>query len=258
MRIILALIAAFMLTLSPCEDSVISVDGHTLMLSFEDDFNGSELDPTRWERCPEYHRQDLNNYWDDSMSYLDSEGNLILEMSYDAEGDRYLSGAVRTRGIFEQAYGYFEIRCKVNTVENYWTAFWLMGDSVNSEENGGVDGTEIDIMETPHPENKVVNHTLNWDGYADAHKALGKQVVYDVYDGEYHTFSLLWTQSEYVFYIDATETWRTNAAEAEGICEVPLYAKISCEMGSWAGKPDPNALPAYMTVDYVRIYALCE
>ena len=38
---------------------------------FEDNFDGDKLDETKWERCPEWKRQDLNCYWDDDMSYLD-------------------------------------------------------------------------------------------------------------------------------------------------------------------------------------------
>ncbi len=190
------------------------------------------------------------------MSYLDGEGNLILETSYDAENDRVLSGAVRTRGIFEQAYGYFEIRCTVNTVPGYWTAFWLMGDSVTDENLGGRNGTEIDIMETPYFNTKEVQNTLNWDGYGSAHKVSGNITKADVYDGEYHTFSLLWTEKEYVFFIDGKESWRTNASEALGTCEVPLYLKISSETGTWAGDPvSPDDLPDKMKIDYVRVYS---
>lgn len=232
----------------------ITVDGKTYSLTFEDDFNGDTLDSTKWEQCPEQKRQDLNNYWDNSMSYLDGEGNLIIGMSYDEENDRFLSGGVRSRGKFEQAYGYFEIRCTVNTVPGYWTAFWLMGDSVVDETNGGRNGTEIDIMETPYYSKKQVQNTLNWDGYGSRHKSSGNITDVDVYDGEYHTFALLWTKEEYVFYIDGEESWRTDAAKALGTCEVPLFLKISSETGSWTGAPDPADLPDLMKVDYVRVY----
>lgn len=234
------------------------IDGKTFSLSFEDDFDGDTLDGTKWERGPEQKRQDLNNYWDNRMSYLDGEGNLIIGMSYDKENDRFLSGAVRSRGKFEQAYGYFEIRCTVNNVPGYWTAFWLMGDSVSDETNGGRNGTEIDIMETPYYSKKQVQNTLNWDGYGYRHKSSGNVSDIDVYDGEYHTFSLLWTEEEYVFYVDGKESWRTDAAEALGTCEVPLYIKISSETGSWTGRPDPEKLPDYMKVDYVRVYKETE
>lgn len=233
----------------------ILIDGKPYVLTFEDDFDGNDIDLSKWERCPEYKRQDLNNYWNDGMSYVDGEGNLIIGMSYDEEKDAFLSGGVRTRGIFEQTYGYYEIKCTVNTIPGYWTAFWLMGDSVASETNGGVDGTEIDIYESAYCDRKQIQHTLNWDGYGEAHKADGKVVDADVYDGKYHIFALLWTEEEYVFFIDGAETWRTKAESAKGTCKVPLYMKITSETGGWTGVPDKAALPDHMKVDYVRVYS---
>lgn len=240
----------------PAEDSYknIEIEGKSYTLSFEDNFEGNDIDETKWERCPQWKRQDLNNYWDDKMSYLDGEGNLVIEMSYDESSDRFLSGGVRSKGKFEQAYGYFEIRCTVNNVPGYWTAFWLMGESVGDETKGGKNGTEIDIMETPYLEKGEVQNTLNWDGYGENHKSLGKVSKVNIYDGEYHTFALLWTKNEYVFYTDGNETWRTNAASALGTCEVPLYLKITSETGSWSGIPDPKDLPDFMKIDYVRVY----
>lgn len=235
--------------------TVIEVEGKKYKLSFEDNFDGDKLDETKWERCPEWKRQDLNCYWDDDMSYLDGEGNLILETRFDPT-NKYLCGAVRSKGKFEQAYGFFEIRCTVNTVPGYWTAFWLMGETVSDETEGGVNGTEIDIMESAFFEEKLIQNTLNWDGYGEAHKSSGFKAPADVYDGDYHTFSLLWTEDEYIYYIDGKESWRTNAEEALGVCEVPLYMKITAETGSWVKTQHEiiKGLPDYMKVDYVRVY----
>lgn len=236
--------------------TVIEIEGKKYKLSFEDNFDGDKLDEKKWEKCPEWPRQDLNNFWDDDMSYLDGDGNLIIEMSYDKAQDKYLSGGVRSKGKFEQAYGYFEIRCTVNTVPGYWTAFWLMGESVVDETKGGVNGTEIDIMESAYFDEKIIQNSLNWDGYGANHKVDYKKAPADVYDGEYHTFSLLWTEDEYVYYIDGVESWRTKAEEALGVCEVPLYIKVTSEMGSWTKNVlIPENLPDYMKVDYVRVYA---
>ena len=235
---------------------IIEVEGRRYRLTFEDEFEGDDLDVSKWERCPEWPRQDLNNQWDNDMSYLDGNGNLIIEMSYDEEADKYLSGGVRSKGKFEQAYGYFEIRCTVNTVPGYWTAFWLMGETVSGTSKGGVDGTEIDIMESAYYSTKEIQNSLNWDGYDVFHKVDYKKSYADVYDGDYHTFSVLWTDEEYVFFIDGEESWRTKAEKALGTCEAPLYIKVTSEMGSWtSGKLSPEKLPDYMKVDYVRAYA---
>jgi len=69
----------------------------------------------------------------------------------------------------------------------------------------------------------------------------------------FHTFGLLWTPEEYVFYVDEKETWRTSAG---GVCQVPLYLKLSDEVGSWGGDVSKAKLPDRFLVDYVRVYDL--
>lgn len=231
------------------------IDGVPYHLAFEDDFEGTKLDSSKWVHSPQWKRQDLNNYWKDEMAFLDWKGNLVIQMEYDRYTDRFNSGAVETRDRFEQVYGYFEIKCTLNNVPGYWTAFWLYDDAVGSEVNGGRDGTEIDIYESAYHDRKQIQHTLNWDGYGAAHKSEGMVVDADVYDGDFHTFGLLWTRDEYVYYIDGKETWRTDAKKAEGTCEVPLYMIISAETGSWTGKPETKALPDSILIDYVRVYS---
>ncbi len=231
----------------------IEIGGVKYALTFKDDFDGTDLDDSKWERCPEWHRQDMDNYWDDRMSDLDGKGHLIIGI--EQEDNKYISGAVRSRDRFEQAYGYYEIRTTLNTVPGYWTAFWLMNDCVADETEGGRNGTEIDIYESAFYENSKIQHTIHWDGYGSAHRSEGKEVYADVYDGEYHTFGLLWTDKEYVFYIDGKETWRSDAAKAQGTCEMPLYIKISAETGSWTRTRSVTAkLSDFISVDYVKVY----
>jgi hypothetical protein len=73
----------------------------------------------------------------------------------------------------------------------------------------------------------------------------------------YHTFSLLWTPEEYVFYVDGKEQWRTRAG---GVCQVPLYLKLSDEaqFRGWAGDVRKARLPDDFLVDYVRVYDLVD
>lgn len=242
---------------APEEDDYrkITLEGVEYELSFEDNFDGNSIDMTKWEYVPEWKRQDLENYWRNENCYVDGDGNLVIKMEHSYYENKYYSGGVRTKGKFEQAYGYFEIRCKVNEAPGYWTAFWLMGECVADTTKGGVNGTEIDIMETPYVLEKKVQNSLNWDGYGPEHKYDANITDVDVYDGEYHTFSLLWTEEEYVYYIDGKESWRTRAEKAGGTCEMPLYLKITSETGSWRyNEMDHSRLPDYMLTDYVRVY----
>lgn len=233
-------------------DGALYIDGKAYNLTFEDEFEGGSLDLTKWEYCPEWKRQDLECYWDNDCVTV-KDGNLTL--TAEQRGNAYYMGAVRSKGKFEQAYGYFEVKCTLNTIPGYWTAFWLMGETVGNENGSGVDGTEIDIMESAYF-GKGINHALHWDGYGANHRSTGSQTENSsVYDGEYHTFALLWTESEYVFYIDGEECWRTSAEEAGGICQAPLYLKFTAETGSWtAAELNTDSFPDYVFVDYIRVY----
>ena len=231
----------------------IYIDGEAYKLTFSDEFDGNTLDMSKWEYCPEWKRQDLECYWKNECVSV-QDGNLVI--TAEDAGDRYNMGAIRSKGKFEQTYGYFEARCTLNTTPGYWTAFWLMGESVANEDGFGTDGTEIDIMESAYY-GTAVNHGLHWDGYGVNHQSLGYRTQNNtVYDGNYHTFSLLWTESEYIFYIDGEEVWRTYAEEAGGTCTVPLYLKFTSETGSWtAGELTSESFPDNVYVDYIRVYS---
>jgi len=234
----------------------IVVDGKKHYMTFCDNFNGTELDFEKWSFSPEMQRQDAGGRWDNSMAFLDGNGNLVIRSAVDANGIP-VSGSVRTKDKFEQTTGYFEIRCKLQKARGFWGAFWLMCDGEYSVGNGAKDGVEIDIFESCSAENKMVHHALHWDGYLENHRSTAKSIYApECYDGEFHTFSMLWTDKEYVFYIDGKETYRVDEKNPEfpGACTVPVYMKISSEFGSWAGAHNPSELPDDIVVDYVKVY----
>jgi beta-glucanase (GH16 family) len=221
--------------------------GKTWQLVWHDEFDGPKLDESKWE-VPEGRRRD--GFWSRKAVSLDEKGNLVMSTLKD--GDKYLDGCVRTRGKYEHAFGYYVARCRFQTQAGHWTAFWLFNQSVGKVGNDGRDGTEIDIMEKPWLDARV-QQTLHWDGYGKEHKSQGNVAkVPGVMQG-FHTFGLLWTAEEYVFYVDGKETWRTRAG---GVCQVPLYIKLSDEIGKWAGDIATAKLPDEFLVDYVRVYDL--
>ncbi len=263
MKKLLVFLLAFCLIISPIANDTqvkangnlksIVVNGTTFIETFSDDFDGTALDSTKWKLAPEWQRQ--NNYcrWDNDMTWLDGKGHLILSCEYDENGE-LLMGAVRTRDLFEQRYGYFEISCKLQQVGGFWSAFWLMPRNIDMYgQDGGQDGSEIDIFEAFSVKNKEINHAVHYDGYGDRHKAKGIAVSADVYDGKFHKFSLEWDRNNYIFYIDGIETYRLTSKDID-ISAIATYMKISLEAGSWTGKPNPDDTPSQIEVDYVRAY----
>ena len=223
-------------------------EGQTWALTWGDEFDGDSIDPAKWEVIGDSPRRD--GFWLKEDAYLDGEGHLILRTKQ-ADG-RYGSGAVRTLGRFSQTYGYWEARCSFPTQPGHWPAFWMMPEKgIGSTENAGRDGTEIDVMEKPWRDDKV-QHALHWDGYGEHHQSKGHEVEMPGVSRGWHTFALWWTPEEYVFYVDGKETWRTDAG---GVCQVPVYIKLTEEIGDWGGEIAEAQLPDYFRVDYVRVYA---
>ena len=131
-------------------DNTLIVDGKKYQLTFYDDFEGEELDKSKWDHCPEYERSDYGGKWQDDMAVLDGTGNLLIKV--DTRNGVPVSGAVRTRSkrerdLFAQAQGYFEIKCKLQSATGCWGAFWLMCNGVSSVGNKATDGAEIDIFD---------------------------------------------------------------------------------------------------------------
>lgn len=219
--------------------------GKTWKLVWHDEFDGMKLDESKWD-IPEGRRRD--GWWSRKAVSLDGKGHLVISALQ--EGDRYLDACVRTRGKYEHAQGYYVARVQLQKQPGHWSAFWLYNSCVGKIGDDGRDGTEIDIMEKPWLDDRV-QHALHWDGYGKSHKSKGHVAQSPgVMDG-WHTFSIWWKLDEYIFYVDGKETWRTDAG---GVCQVPLYIKLSDEIGDWAGDIAKAKLPDDFLVDYVRVY----
>ena len=239
---------------NPPEEGLLTVDGVAYRLTFEDNFDGDSLDGTKWSLCPEWDRQDVGGAWRNSETSV-HDGELWLRARIDDDGTP-VSGAVRTLGHFEQAYGYFEARILWPSTTGFWGAFWMMCGDVGKEDGSAVSGAEIDIIESGECARRGVNHAIHWDGYGSAHKSVSKILsrVPELYEG-WHTYGLRWTEEAYIFYIDGEETWRTSEP---GICEKPGYMKLTTEFGSWAAPIVPEELPDCCRVDWVRAWEEAE
>ncbi|MGO9110511.1 MAG: sister chromatid cohesion protein PDS5 [Thermoguttaceae bacterium] len=218
-------------------------------LVWHDEFDGTELNETKWEVMPDAPRRD--GWWMRKAITLDGNGHLVISTL--KEGDRYIDGCVRTKGKFEHSFGYYVARIQFQKQPGHWSAFWIMGDGVGKVGSGGRDGVEIDIMEKPWLDDRV-QQTIHWDGYGKDHKSVGHVAkVSGIMEG-WHTFGLRWKPDEYIFYVDGKETWRTKKA----VSQVPEYIKLSDEIGNWGGDIAKATLPDAFLVDYVRVYDVLE
>lgn len=250
-------------------------------LLFYDDFDGDSLNTAKWDLCPEWDRQGRSSWRDDMVSV--NGGMLRLKFKRDPEigreksrnntiaNDWIRAGAIRTMTkdmhvLFDNTFGYYEARIKFPVVRGTWGAFWLMSPTQWMLKDEGIDGTEIDIVETLHNHEGRYNAALNWNGYGPSLKNVhssnisqpsGNDVPVDIFDGEFHTFALDWSPSEYIFYVDGKVLWRVDGGakfKNSGINQNPNYIKLTVEGSSWVGALPADFTDAEMLVDYVKVY----
>jgi beta-glucanase (GH16 family) len=227
-------------------------------LTFSDEFNGPELDTTRWYVDP---AQDMGpdqpwrrNYKRENV-YIE-DGALVIRAAKEKVG--YSTAAIVTGNKgqpqpFEQAFGRFETRMRLPTQPGHGGAFWLWNASQGNIDGSGRDGTEIDIFERIWT-NDQADHALHWDGYGPEQGSAVQWVQgMGLTDGGWHTIRLDWYPDQYVFFIDGKETWRTSAG---GVDQTPNFVILSDEICNWGTAPIEDAkLPDYTYYDYVRVWA---
>jgi len=253
---------------------------------FSDDFNGnggalSSVDRTKWDLCPEMDRQGRSSWRDDMVSVKD--GFLRLKFARDSQLGKEKSkdaafaknwiraGAVRTqtkdgRMIFFHGFGFYEARIKFPVVSGTWGAFWLMSPTQRFITEDGINGTEIDIIETIKSHLGGFNSALHWNGYGDKHQFVssGRNRMADnprpdinIFDGEFHTFALDWSPSCYHFYIDNKLFWCVDGGEFFNKCGInqnPNYIKLTTEGAVYSGDLPEDFSEDEMLVDYVKVY----
>ena len=217
-------------------------------LTFSDEFSGTDLDPARWQ--PRSLGPRKNGVVVEQASTLNGQGQ--LEMTLSRMGDEYHIAQVATQKTFRQRFGYFECRARVNHELGAHTAFWLQSPALGEgRDDPARFGTEIDIFEYHLAQGPSwVHHNLHWNGYGAEHRRAGTKVEIAGIEAGFHTFGLLWTAEEYVFYVDGRETWRTT----EAVSHIPQYMILSVELTGWGGDVAQAELPDEILFDYVRVY----
>ncbi len=254
-----------------------NLEGMELVL--DEQFDG-ELDSAIWNTTPATPER-RGGYWDPAQCFT-QDGNLIIRTEYKedgAYGPGWYTGTCSSRGLREFTYGYFEVRCKAPAAEGLWSAFWMQSQTMSDVTEGGKNGAEIDIMESPYyndpqmPAETYRNttmHTVHIDGYGDEHQSRTSgayQVDANMYN-EFNTYGLMWTEDAYIFYINGKETWRTKW----GVSHSPEFLWLSVEIAGETDSADPSnpnnqftwsgdirnnpdgTMPVDFVVDYVKVY----
>lgn len=258
-------------------------DEHEWELVWHDEFDGTELDTTKWD-----YRMSMmgkrHKAWDDEGVKLDGNSNAVfsiyekngeicssqLQTGYNymdavpAEEDCWNGGLVWPIGKFKEhkflhQYGYYECRCKLQKKRGWWSAFWLQSPIIGCCPDTAVAGVENDIMESFEP-GKIITHCNHYNGYGDDHKQAETGEGLDLDVNEYHTFGMLWTKEGYTFYVDGAEDGHVS----EPVSHRPQFILISTEVNGYRLKERTAtdearaAVGDEFIVDYVRVFDIAE
>ncbi len=294
-----AIIAAF-LSLSSALTSITGITNKTthnkhtkldlsnFTLVWQDEFNGSSLDKSKWGTSW-WVTMRKGGYWHEDMVRVEN-GNLIISAEYKSEPlENYYyekwhdtinfepfkavwyTGEINTRDKYEQCYGYFEVRCILPAATGMWSAFWMMNEGVYNVDGSGRDGTEVDVFESFYYKDyktggDYISTGIHYDGYGPEEQgdSIGKCFIKNDPYSEYNTYGVEWNENEYIFYINGEETGRLSTG---GVSQNPEHLILSCEFAGSNGvqssdrhgtgeisKTPSKNWPAEFKVDYVRCY----
>lgn len=215
-------------------------------LIWEDNFEGSELDTTKFQLRQTGARR--IGYNDPSMVRVEN-GNLLL--MYDIRKDSVLSGMIGTANTFMTTYGYFECRARMPKSVGPWAAFWFQSPQISDGEDPGKYGAEIDVFEYfKGLGNDTMTHCLHW-AYGPNQQSSGQMTSYlEGLSAGFHTFGLEWTDTKYSFFIDGLKYHEQTV----GLSHIDEYMILSMELPSTLEGIKKACAPDTFIVDYVRAY----
>lgn len=217
----------------------------TLHTDFTKIENMEQLLDAHWAPSPHIKRN--IEYWCDDMLEFSPQGLIVHSEQQNNHNcdvcgvsEGIFTGGIETRKmvegksvpLFSQTYGYFETTVIVPRGTGMWSAFWLQSDGTGKVGNQGRDGSEIDVYESSF---RATNPTktgqaIHYDGYdVPWHRNKGNvtDVVYNLYDGQPHTYALKWMPNAYVMYVDGTPVWASNYG---GVSQVPEFLRLTVEI----------------------------
>ncbi|MEO0460330.1 MAG: family 16 glycosylhydrolase [Myxococcota bacterium] len=261
-------------------------------MTFQDEFNGDELDLMRWKRRDYWGNGTLGSqptdqcYRDDAFSLEDGRLLITARPGFTAQADcfpspddtNYISGMLSTAGcydpgntgapdlsdplcstreVFTQLYGYFEIKARIPEGVGFWPAFWLLAEADWPP--------EIDILEGRGNHPRISHQGMFWkerDEQGRVKKdARGNVIIRSQhhdhvgpdYTKGFHRYGVDWSPGTLVFYMDGEEVSRIESAY---VSSVPMYPILNLAVGGWGGQvTSETVFPSSFEIDYIRVFA---
>lgn len=237
----------------PVPISSLPDDAHWKLV-FSDEFNGSQLDTTKWNTCyPWVEDGGCTNSGNNELEWYQPdevlvENGLLRLRAQDRsvkDGYPYTSGMVTTHKKFSFQYGYVEARLKVPAGQGMWPALWLLPENESWP-------PEIDIHEILGSQIHTIYTTLHYTTDGKDHYSTGSSWDGPDFSAGFHIVGLLWEPNLIAWTVDGIERFSVT----DNIPQEPFYLLANLAVGgTWPGSPNASTnFPGFYDIDYIRVF----
>ncbi len=245
-------------------------------LVWGDEFSDTELSTDKWgfhlgNGCPNlcgWGNNEAQYFTNSDRNVYLLEGNLVIEAkNQNISGSAYSSSRIHTDNIFEFQYGRVDIRASMPSVPGTWTALFMLNHNyrVDAPDLWWPRGGEIDIMEYLGENPNDILGTGHYGTDFPANHRFNS-VHFDALNGEgfdevYYVFSIIWEENSIKWLVNDIEyhsmTPATTAANGQPYpFNDEFYLIFALSVGGNLPQvaPTPTNFPAFLVVDYVRVF----
>ena len=238
------------------------------VLVWHDEFDGTDLDPQKWDSLFGFHGDRYLMYTDASRNaYVE---NSILHLTnlrnYPNDKVEWSGAFIHTNNRFEFRYGRLEAKIKFPNNPEYHSTLWMMGANherisridAESDESVGVPWTKCGEIDVAECDDMSVSHTVHWENASGAH-ASGGSGGYGVTAHDWHIYALEWTENAMTFFVDGVQKGSFNVENATvgdyNPFRLPMYIMVNQNPYLYGNAAGQTSDFLETQIDWIRVYA---
>jgi hypothetical protein len=226
--------------------------------TFEDNFKGGKLDPSKWMTRYYWGDQTLDSSFvlgddksfitnGDNIEFYDNKARIVTkagrakglawrpEQGFVEEEFDFTSGMISSAKSFKQKYGIFKAKVKM-AEGSVSQAFWMVSDGM------------LPHIDVARYENGKMHADYFWGKSSAPQKSISRTGGAK-YSDEFFIYTLEWTPGKLVWKIN-DKVFKTQTS---GVPQDPMYVNFSANLKKDASE---NGLPSAMEIDWIRVFKL--
>ncbi len=244
-------------------------------LVWSDEFDGNgAVNNTKWfhqtfgPNNGRWFNNELQHYTNNTSNSYQQDGKLYIVGKKETKTQNGVTlnyTSARLNSKFAFTYGRVDVRAILPKDNGTWPAIWTLGKNITEEgaywQTQGFGTTpwpaagEIDIMEHGLHSINEISAALHTPSSSGATTNTQTKALTDV--GDYHIYSMIWTEEKITFLVDDVEFYTYNPSNKNDNnwpFNKEQFLLLNLAIGGFSGNVDANFSEASFIVDYVKVY----